>query len=107
MPHMYILECADGTYYTGSTRDLERRVIEHNSGLGANFTAKRLPVKLVYWEEFLRIDEAFVREKQIQNWSQAKKKALIEGKFESLPAKAKKDFKRSTSGLDTPPASSF
>ena len=77
MPYMYILECADGSYYTGSTRDLERRLWEHQNGLGANHTAKRLPVKLVYCEECDRIDDAFYREKQVQGWSRKKKEALM------------------------------
>jgi putative endonuclease len=76
---MYILECADGSYYTGSTRDLERRLWEHQSGLGAVHTSKRLPVKLVYCEECDRIDDAFYREKQIQGWGRKKKQALIVG----------------------------
>ena len=77
MPYMYILECADGSYYTGSTKDLERRLWEHQNGLGANHTAKRLPVKLVYFEECDRIDDAFYREKQVQGWSRKKKEALM------------------------------
>jgi putative endonuclease len=76
---MYILECVDGSYYTGSTRDLERRLWEHQNGLGANHTAKRLPVKLVYCEESDRVDDVFYREKQIQGWSRKKKQALIAG----------------------------
>jgi putative endonuclease len=74
---MYILQCADGSYYTGSTKDLERRLAQHQNGEGANYTKKRLPVKLVYYEEFDRIDYAFRREKQVQGWSRAKKEALI------------------------------
>jgi putative endonuclease len=81
---MYIIECADGSYYTGSTWDLPRRFAQHKSGMGARFTAKHKPVKIVYYEEFARIDEAFYREKQIQRWSHAKKKALIEGNFQEL-----------------------
>ena len=54
---MYILRCSDGSYYTGSTRDLEGRLYEHQNGLGAVFTKKRLPIKLVYCEEFERIDD--------------------------------------------------
>ncbi|MCM2357382.1 MAG: GIY-YIG nuclease family protein [Geobacteraceae bacterium] len=77
MPYMYILECVDGSYYTGSTKDLERRLWEHQNGLGANHTAKRLPVKLVYCEECDRIDDAFYREKQVQGWSRKKKEALM------------------------------
>jgi putative endonuclease len=79
MPYMYILECADGSYYTGSTWDLERRLWQHQNGLGANHTAKRLPVKLVYCEAFNRIDDAYRREKQIQGWSRKKKQALMAG----------------------------
>lgn len=79
MPYIYILECADGSYYTGSTWDLERRLWEHQNGLGANHTAKRLPVTLVYCEECDRIDDAFRREKQVQGWSRKKKQALIAG----------------------------
>ncbi len=50
MPYMYILECSDGSYYTGSTWDMERRLTEHHNREGARHTAKRLPVKLVYCE---------------------------------------------------------
>ena len=75
--YMYILECSDGSYYIGSTKDLDKRMEEHQSGNGANHTKKRLPVKLVYYEEFERIDTAFFREKQVQGWSRAKKEALI------------------------------
>lgn len=82
---MYILECADGSYYTGSTNNLELRLAQHQNGEGANHTKKRLPVKLVYYEEFQRIDEAFNREKQVQGWSRKKKEALINGSLELLP----------------------
>ena len=84
MPHMYILECADSSYYVGSAQDLETRLGEHEGGLGANHTSKRLPIKLVYCEEFDRIDDAFMREKQIQGWSRRKKQALIEGQSDKL-----------------------
>jgi putative endonuclease len=82
---LYILECSDGSYYTGSTIDIERRLVEHELGEGSNFTKKRLPIKLVYWEDFDNIEEAFYREKQIQRWSRAKKEALIERKINELP----------------------
>jgi putative endonuclease len=81
----YILECADGSYYTGSTNNLEERLIQHQNGQGANHTKKRLPVKLVYFEEYPRIDDAFYREKQIQGWSRKKKEALINGEYNRLP----------------------
>jgi putative endonuclease len=83
--YMYILKCSDGTYYTGSTTNLELRLAQHNAGEGANYTKKRLPVELVYNEEYSRIDDAFFREKQIQGWRREKKEALIKGSFESLP----------------------
>ena len=82
---MYILECSDGSYYTGSTNNLERRIIEHSFGEGANHTKRRSPVKLVYWEEYPRIDYAFYREKQVQGWTRKKKEALIKGENLMLP----------------------
>ncbi|MFM9027261.1 MAG: GIY-YIG nuclease family protein [Bacteroidota bacterium] len=82
--YMYILECANGTYYTGSTKNLKRRLIQHQKGEGSNYTRKHGPVKLVYFEEFQRIDHAFYREKQIQRWSRYKKAALIKGDFEKI-----------------------
>jgi putative endonuclease len=84
MPYIYILECADGTYYTGSTWNLEKRLSEHQQGLGANYTKKRLPVKVVYCEEFERVEDAFHREKQVQKWSHKKKRALIERNAQKL-----------------------
>ncbi len=86
---MYILLCVDGSYYTGSTIDLERRLAQHQIGEGANHTKKRLPVSLLYYEEYQRIDDAFYREKQVQGWSRKKKEALIEGKNDLLPVLAK------------------
>ena len=82
--YVYILKCANGSYYTGSTTDLERRLEQHKNGEGANFTKAHLPVELVYTEEFSRIDDAFYREKQIQGWSRKKKEALISGDVEQL-----------------------
>ena len=75
--YMYILECADKSYYVGSTNNLEQRIAQHQNGEGANYTRKYLPVKLVYFEEHQRIDDAYYREKQVQGWSRNKKKALI------------------------------
>ena len=86
---MYILKCGNGDYYTGSTKNLEKRIAEYQMGLGANFTKKHLPVKLVYFEVFDRIDLAFSREKQVQNWSKAKKEALIDKDYDKLKALSK------------------
>ena len=94
MAWMYILECADGSYYVGSTIDLERRIWQHNEGKGANYTARRRPVKLAYAVEFASVAEAYEREKQVQGWGRAKREALIRGDFDALPALARKDFEK-------------
>lgn len=85
MGFTYILKCADSTYYTGSTKNLDKRITEHNSGLGSNYTRNRLPVQLIYYEEYLNIGQAFFREKQIQGWSRKKKEALMKGESNLLP----------------------
>jgi putative endonuclease len=85
---MYILKCSDDSYYTGSTKHLYERLEQHQAGEGANHTKKYLPVELVYWEEYDRIDTAFYREKQVQGWSRKKKEALINGEQELLPSLA-------------------
>src|ERR1700712_3213950 len=90
MPHVYILRCADNSYYVGSTINLDRRIAQHAAGLGAAYTRRRLPVCLVYQFECTRIDEAYAREKQLQGWSRAKREALIRGEYELLPLLAKK-----------------
>ena len=84
MPWVYILQCRDDSYYVGSTVDLERRVWEHQEGLGAAYTRRRRPVRLVWSASYARIDEAFAFEKQIQGWSRQKRRALIEGRMEDL-----------------------
>ena len=88
MPWTYILECADGSYYVGSTIDLERRVSQHDLGEGAAYTRprRRRPVRLVSAAEHSRIDDAFAYEKRIRKWSRAKRLALIEGREHDLPA---------------------
>ena len=83
--YMYILLCDDGSYYTGSTNNLELRLQQHFAGEGANHTKKHPPVELLYYKEFDRIDEAFYREKQVQGWSRKKKEALINRENEKLP----------------------
>lgn len=74
---VYILECADGTYYTGWTVDIEKRIEAHNSGMGAKYTRGRGPVKLVYHEAFDTKEEALSREVQIKRLSRRKKEALV------------------------------
>ena len=99
---MYILECADGSYYVGSTIDLERRLREHNEGIGAKYTARRRPAKMVYAAEFPDVTQAYAAEKQVQNWSRAKREALIRGDYDALPALARKDFEKYRSHIVDP-----
>ena len=102
--HMYILECGDRKYYTGSTKYLELRIAQHQAGEGAQFTKNNLPVKLVYSEEFTRIDWAFNREKQVQGWGRKKKEALINGELHKLSELSKsadlKGFRQAQPPLD-------
>ena len=90
MPFVYILRCSDDSYYVGSARVLERRIAEHASGHGARYTSQRLPVELVFAEEFDNVGDAFAREKQIQGWSRRKRLSLIEGRYNDLPRLSKK-----------------
>ena len=75
----YILECADGTYYSGWTNDLDKRIKTHNSGKGGKYTRARLPVKLVYYETFPTKEEAMRREYQYKQLKRAEKEDLIKG----------------------------
>jgi putative endonuclease len=94
MAACYILQCADGSYYVGSTRDLRVRLEQHASGTVSSYTSTRLPVELVWAAEFDRIDDAYALEKRIQGWSRGKREALIRGEFESLPALSRKQQPR-------------
>ena len=84
MPHVYLIRCSDDSFYVGSTWDLERRVSEHNLGLGAAYTRRRRPVELVWAGDYERVDEAYAMEKRIQGWSRAKRQALIDGRTDDL-----------------------
>jgi putative endonuclease len=86
MPYTYILECADGSYYVGSTwKDTEARLGEHNDGTASAYTRTRRPVRLMWAEYFDRMEDAFRLEKQMQGWSRAKRLAVIEGRYGDLP----------------------
>ena len=76
--YAYIVECADGTLYSGWTNDLEKRIAAHNAGQGAKYTRSRRPVTLRYYEEFEDKSEALRRECALKKMSRAKKQALIE-----------------------------
>ena len=80
MNYTYIVECADGSLYCGWTNDLEKRIADHNDGKGGKYTRSRLPVKLVYFEEFETKEEAMSREWHIKELSREEKLKLIKYK---------------------------
>jgi putative endonuclease len=102
MAHMYILKCSDGSYYVGSTRNLESRLWQHQQGLGAEYTKHRLPVMLMYAYEFERVSDAFAMEKRVQGWSRRKREALIRGDYASLPGRASQPSQEGSLGLERP-----
>jgi putative endonuclease len=81
---VYILKCFDGSYYTGSTSDLESRLVNHQEGSVAGYTKNRRPVELVYSEYSEDVYEIISAERQIKGWSRAKKEALINKDFDLL-----------------------
>src|SRR5262245_53595747 len=87
---VYILLCADGSYYVGHTTNLELRLAEHQAGEGGEWTKQRLPVQLVFSQEMPDKDQAFLVERQLKGWSRAKKEALIAGQWDLLQWLAKK-----------------
>lgn len=92
---IYILRCADGSYYTGITRrSVEERASEHAQGLIDSYTARRLPVELVFNEHYHRFDEAVAAERRIKGWSRAKKEAYMRGDFASLSQLARRKPKK-------------
>jgi putative endonuclease len=84
MGYVYILRCSDRTLYVGSTIDLDRRLAQHQAGQGSAYTRRRLPVEMLWSEEFARIDDAFAWEKRIQGWSHAKRMAFVEGGLDAV-----------------------
>lgn len=90
---VYILRCADSSYYTGITNNLQRRLAEHASGVHDGcYTRKRRPVELVYARSFRYVTSAIRHEKVVKNWSRKKKEALIRGDAEALRRYSKKKF---------------
>jgi putative endonuclease len=90
---VYILKCSDGSYYTGTTSSLEKRVTEHQSGIFTGYTSSRLPVELVFSEPFDDVYYAISAERQIKGWTRTKKEALINRDFDLLKELAKKIWK--------------
>ncbi|MBB3694012.1 TrmH family RNA methyltransferase [Sphingomonas sp. BK580] len=97
--HVYILRCADGTYYTGLTEDLERRVAEHQAGTISGYTHDRRPVELMWSQDFPTRAEALERELQVKDWSRKKKEALFRADWEVI-AEAARSRPRVSAALD-------
>jgi putative endonuclease len=87
---VYILRCADNTFYVGHAKNLQTRLKEHNGGHGAEYTTSRRPVRLVYSEGFDSPKAAILREKQLKRWTRAKKEALIAGELARLKQLSKR-----------------
>lgn len=88
---VYVLECRDGSYYVGSTsRDVEARVGEHNSGALGGYTAHRRPVDLIWSSYFDSLVDAFILEHKLKRWSRAKKEAFMAGDIARLKALARR-----------------
>jgi len=94
MPYIYILQCGDGSYYVGSTWNLDLRVAQHAPGNGAKYTAARLPITLMFAQEYERMDDAYAMEKRIQGWSRRKREALIRGDYGALPGLSERQTRR-------------
>ena len=89
--YLYILRCADGGLYIGTTRaSLELRVAQHNAGSLGGYTATRRPVKLVHSEWFANVTDAIAAERKLKKWTRGKKEAFIRGDFEALKELAKR-----------------
>jgi putative endonuclease len=90
----YMVHCADQTFYVGHSDNLERRIAEHHSGAVPGYTQTRLPVKLVWHENFATRIEALEAERQIKGWSRAKKLALIRGDWTRISFLAQSSKKK-------------
>ena len=96
---LYILLCADGSFYVGTTRrSLDERVSEHNAGLPGSYTIRRRPVTVVFAEHFQSIADAIAAERRVKGWSRAKKQAMIDGRWDLLPELASRPSARRPGG---------
>jgi putative endonuclease len=100
--YVYMLRCADGSFYVGSATgdDLSRRIAEHQTGAYPGYTSKRGPVTLVWSEHFDRITDAITAERQIKGWSRAKKAALIKGDWDQIRVLAKRRAGKPSGGRE-------
>ena len=98
---VYVLQCADGKYYTGHSDDLERRIAQHQTGDYCDFTSRRRPVRLMWSENFPTRIEALEAERRIKPWSRAKKQALFAGDWAAISYFAKPPSERPSTSLGT------
>ena len=91
MNYTYIVECGDGSLYTGWTNNLEKRIQAHNAGKGAKYTKARRPVELAYYEEFETKEQAMKREYAIKQLGRKEKQKLIAGKKVKLSDERKEE----------------
>lgn len=91
--YVYILKCSDGRYYTGHTDNLEKRIAEHQAGTYECYTSTRLPIKVIYVQEFGSRAEALEAERKIKDWSRKKKEALAYRGWDGIIALKKKQNK--------------
>jgi predicted GIY-YIG superfamily endonuclease len=94
---VYILRCADDSFYTGHTDDLEKRVAQHQAGEIHGYTHNKRPLTLIYSQDFPSRIEALQMEQQIKGWTRAKKQALIDGDWEALSTLARSTLRRAQS----------
>jgi predicted GIY-YIG superfamily endonuclease len=87
---VYMLRCSNGSFYVGHTDDLEKRMAEHDAGVGCDHTRRLRPVTLLYVCEFPTREEALASERQLKGWSRAKKQALVEGDWDRIVALARR-----------------
>lgn len=92
--YVYILSCADGSYYTGHTDNLDQRMAQHGDGTGCAYTSKRRPLQLLWATDCQTRTEAFDLERRLHGWSRAKKEALMRGDFAALPGLARNRQRR-------------
>jgi len=98
---VYLLRCADGSYYAGHTDNLEGRLWQHQQGIGSDWTRRRRPVELAWCEATSTRDDAFAFERRIKGWTRAKKEALIAGDWDRISWLARPAHERPSTSLRT------
>ena len=98
---VYLLRCADGSYYAGHTDNLEGRLWQHDQGLASDWTRRRRPVELVWCADAPTREEALAFERRVKGWTRAKKEALINGDWNEIGRLARPPHERPSTSLRT------